>query len=70
MTVNQILREKDACPLRSNLGLLLPCLRFGDLVTHFQVKRWLHGQPMQEASEVMTEIMAGEGAIQSANSVS
>lgn len=39
-------------------------------MTHLQVKKWLRGQPMQEGSDVMTEIMAGEGAIQSANSVS
>lgn len=58
--------EKSPCPVIPRPD----ACRFGDLVTHFQVKKWIRDEPTQDAADVMTEIMSGEGAIQSANSVS
>lgn len=45
------------------------CCRYLDLLAHYQVKRWLLGQPTLDGSLVMAQVEAGDGAVQTANMV-
>ncbi|CAM9122345.1 unnamed protein product [Ectocarpus sp. 8 AP-2014] len=46
-----------------------PIRRYLDLLAHYQVKRWLLGQPTLDGSLVMAQVEAGDGAVQTANMV-
>ena len=44
--------------------------RYLDLLTHYQVKRWLGGKETLAGSLIMSEVESGDGAVQTINRVS
>eukprot|EP00611_Tribonema_gayanum_P016936 TRINITY_DN2942_c0_g1_i1.p1 TRINITY_DN2942_c0_g1~~TRINITY_DN2942_c0_g1_i1.p1 ORF type:complete len:849 (+),score=270.96 TRINITY_DN2942_c0_g1_i1:58-2547(+) len=46
-----------------------PIRRFNDLVVHWQVKRWLHGQTPLSGADVAKLVASQEGTLQAANKI-
>lgn len=51
------------------LVTVLHVYRFLDLLTHYQVKKWLHKEALLPGSEIMGEVATGEGTVHTANRV-